>query len=184
MQRYKSVIHIISKLVRFPRRELESRWWHKLFKTVIVISTLLLALQYWRWADEVFRPYYIYSFEQDFGKYAGYRIKNLSDINPSDGDKVGLIVTFKVSGSSEAHQYVGALDRANIPADEILREMRVRGYLADVKIKDVQTDFWGSYEKVFWVIILTIASYITMSQVLYPIIAYILPGRPESHEGA
>ena len=181
MQRYKSVIHIISKPFRFPHPELESRWWDRLFKTVIVISTLLLFFQYWRWADEVFRPYYIYSFEQDFGKYAGYRIKNLSDIDPSDGDKVGLIVTFKVSGSSEAHQYVGALDRANIPAGEILREMRVRGYLADVKIKDIQTDFWGFYEKIFWVIILTIASYIIMAQVLYRIITYILAGTPESH---
>ena len=179
MQRYKSVIHIISKLVRFPRRELENRWWHRLFKAVIVISTLFLFFHYWQWADEVFRPYYIYSFERDFGKYAGYRIKNLSDIDPSDGDKVGLIVTFKVSGSSEAHQYVGALDRANIPAGEILREMRVRGYLADVKIKDIQTDFWGFYEKIFWVIIFTIASYIIMAQVLYRIITYILAGNSQ-----
>lgn len=59
----------VLQLFVFPRSDLEAKWWHRMFKVLIVISTITVFVFSIRWTNELSKPYYIYSFNNDFNNY-------------------------------------------------------------------------------------------------------------------
>src|SRR5215469_11121792 len=100
---------ITKSVFSFPRPDLENRWWHRFFKVVTFIATVFLFFILWGWANAVFRPYYVFSSQPDFHKYAG-TVKKLSDVSTTSRDNTHLVVAFRCSGHPADEYYIANLD--------------------------------------------------------------------------
>jgi hypothetical protein len=167
------------RVFAFPRRDLESQWWHRLSKVLIFVSTILVCFLLLRWANETFAPYYAYSFEREFKKYSG-KEKNFTEVDLSYSDAIRLVVAFKNSGDPNNFKYVADLEGAGKSDYAIAAQMKQDGLLEAVTVKDLQNDFVSPYQKAAVVLVLTVLFYLLVTHFLYRVLAYIIAGRPNT----
>ncbi len=165
--------------LRFPRPDLEGRWWHRMFKVLIPLCTIVVFFMVLRWENDIFEPYYVYSFDSDFGKYSG-QTKRLSEVDLSSSRNVStMILSFRHS-SDERDRYIETLDKAGKSDYAIIEQLKREGLLDGVLVKDLRTDFASGYQKYAFVIGLTLLFYLAILHILYRLIAYIFAGKPKA----
>lgn len=169
-------MRLVLRIFRFPRQELETRWWHRLFKVLIVASTIVLSLFAVRWSNEIFKPYYVYSFDDKFQTYES-RVRNWADMDSSNVDLGDLVFKFKYSHDPAALAYVEGLENSGLSNYAIAERMRSDGLLDDLRVRDLQYSFYGDYYKFPFVAVVTLGWYFLATHLFYRVLVYILVGK-------
>lgn len=169
-----NTLNLLKKIFSFPRNELENHWWHRLLKVAIIVSTIVIFLFSIQWANQAFKPYNVYSFQNDFTKYSlTYRVRNcsLNDFCGADADDI--VFKFYLTNPKDTYNIFSK----NYDAHVAIQQMEKDGLLNNLKAVDLQNNFYGTYYRVLYIILLPIIWYLILSQVLYRIIVYILVGK-------
>ncbi len=167
----------LSRVFGFPRPDLENRWWHRMFNVVAVLSTVCVLSVTIEWAGQQSIPEYVYSFENDFGKYAG-KIKKFDEIDKRFINPVFFVLKWRSSGARN-EQYVAQLEALAKTDDDILTQIEGVGLLKNVTVKDLKNDFGGLSRLYLLASLATLGFYIFIVQGVYRVIAYIAAGRAE-----
>ncbi len=166
------------RIFTFPRPELERFWWHRMLKILIFVSTAIVFLFSIHWANDFFKPYVVYSFNQNFSQYTKqYRTEDCSVSNLCAENADFFVGSYSLSGQPGAEDYVTNLDNQGLNSDQIVQKMQTDGLLYNLKAVDLQNDFYGTYEEIIYIILLPLLWYLVSVQLLYRIVVYIIVGR-------
>jgi hypothetical protein len=167
-------------IFKVPRPDLEDRWWHRFFKVVLVLLTLTSVIGGISWANEIFRPFYAFSFQDKYDTYAG-REKNWTEIRKTYDNKESIVFAYKLAGSFENNWlYVENLERSSGGTLGAYDTLENQGRFNDVKVKELQYDFKGKYYRWIFIIIFPVVCYLILIHAIYRPIAYIFVGRKKA----
>ncbi|MDP3792261.1 MAG: hypothetical protein Q8Q89_00885 [bacterium] len=164
------------KIFYFPRQDLENRWWHRMFKVLIIVGVMVLFLFSSRRANEIFKPYYIYSCQEDFDNYSGH-IKDWRDIKPSYSDKEDLVFKCKYSKKPSRFSIGAFSDNDNSNYVAVIDKLEKEGALSNFQVKELLYNFYGPFYEIVFIIIVPMLVYLFAIHVIYRIIVYILVGK-------
>src|SRR3954453_20009545 len=119
---------ILSALFSFPRSELENRWWNRLAKVCVVLSTIAALAVSVGWAEQIYVPSYSYSFESHYADN-NYAEKRLNDVYISLSDEFNLVMLFKYSDVSGADEYVTAMENRKMSDLSMYSSLKQSGQL-------------------------------------------------------
>lgn len=173
------------KFSLFPGQKIQSSWWLRLLKVLIILLTILFfGLSFLKiiQPDSERRPWYDYSFDSNFNNYRG-QIINCDGVpgkcsNAANSDSTHIVLSYETSSSERNSEITNILQQnPDITYDQILLNLEQKGEITNnLQAKDI--NYVQEYLRKDWLRVIgyTILFFLILSQMGLRIVFYIIYG--------
>lgn len=161
------------EIFKFPRPELQTSWWYRLSKVLILLLTIVafgIAIR----NSYMFSPYYVSSYDS---KFDAYNEKSISLKSIPYDAHLNIVLDYQNSKLAGADNYIQNKFNNNESYDNIFYDMQRDGLTQNLLFKDLQYNNNEIYYKILYLTLFPVICYLLLMQICFRVLIYIIVGK-------